>query len=387
MSDWGYTTLDAIGRIFDGPHATPTRQATGPYFLNISSLNGGRLDLALSDHVSADDFTKWTKRVTPQQGDLLFSYETRLGEAALMPGGVEACLGRRMALIRPNRVVVDPRFLLYQYLAPQFQATIELNTIHGATVNRIPLNRMGTWEIALPPLPEQQAIAEVLGALDDKIAANTALSATTDLYASTVLLSSLSNDRVRLDSIARITMGSSPKGETLNDSGDGVPFYQGVRDYGFRSPTRRVFTTAPVRSANPGDVLVSVRAPVGDVNVADEPLCIGRGIAAARSMTGMQATLFHQLKAERDVWAPYEAEGTVFGSINRDQLHGIELRSVSPERAERVENELATLESLIAATLAENRTLTATRDALLPQLVSGKLRVRDAERIAAEAGA
>jgi type I restriction enzyme S subunit len=148
-----------------------------------------------------------------------------------------------------------------------------------------------------------------------------------------------------------------------------------------------VFTSSPVRSAEAGDILVSVRAPVGDVNIADEPICIGRGIASVRSTRGKQATLFHQLKAERGAWEPFEAEGTVFGSINRDQLHAIQLREVDPSRAARVEEQLSAIESMIAATLAENRTLTATRDALLPQLMSGKLRVRDAEAAASDVGA
>ena len=275
-------------------------------------------------------------------------------------------------------------FLYYYFRSPQGR---QMETIvEQVAAAGIRLTELAKLTVPSPPVVEQQAIAEVLGALDDKIAANTALAATVDLYASTLLLESLGTDRVRLDSIARITMGSSPKGETLNELGEGVPFYQGVRDYGFRSPTRRVFTTSPVRSADAGDILVSVRAPVGDVNVADEPLCIGRGIAAVRSTTGAQATLFHQLKAERDTWEPYEAEGTVFGSINRDQLHGIQLRPVAPERAEFVEQELAAMEASITATLAENRTLAATRDALLPQLMSGKLRVRDAEAAASEAG-
>ena len=117
-------TIGEIGTLYDGPHATPTRRTEGPYFLNIASLRNGRLDLASSDHVSDDDFISWTRRVQPEAGDLLFSYETRLGEAALMPADVRACLGRRMALLRPNRSLVDPRFLLYFYLGPDFQSTI-----------------------------------------------------------------------------------------------------------------------------------------------------------------------------------------------------------------------------------------------------------------------
>lgn len=176
-------TVGDLGQVFDGPHATPTRQTTGTkYFLNISSLSDGRLDLTRSDRVNDTDFVNWTRRVQPREGDLLFSYETRLGEAALMPTGIEACLGRRMALLRPNRAVVDPRFLLYLWLSPQFQQTIANRSIRGATVDRIPLKDLGAWPLHVPSLPIQQAIGEVLGALDDKIAANLrALSGADDL--------------------------------------------------------------------------------------------------------------------------------------------------------------------------------------------------------------
>lgn len=386
MRSWRTTTLQEIGRIFDGPHATPSRRDAGPYFLNISSLNNGRLDLRASDHVSDEDFIKWTRRVTPRTNDLLFSYETRLGEAALMPDGVKACLGRRMALIRPDLTVVHPHFLLYLYLSPEFQATIERNTIHGATVNRIPLNRMGSWPISLPPLREQRAIADVLGALDAKIASNTAITATADQLAGGLLESSRTGGRLRLDAVAQITMGTSPARHAMNEVHDGLPFYQGVRDFGFRIPTKRIFTTAPIRVADAGDILVSVRAPVGDVNVANERLCIGRGLASVRSTVSTPATLFHQLRSAREAWLPFEAEGTVFGSINKSQLHGVEIPAVVEGVAAELEVKLAALEQVISSALRESERLAATRDALLPQVITGKLRVRDAEAVASAAG-
>jgi type I restriction enzyme S subunit len=81
-----------------------------------------------------------------------------------------------------------------------------------------------------------------------------------------------------------LTMGQSPPGETYNEEGIGLPFYQGRTDFGFRFPTRRIFCTAPTRYAKPGDTLVSVRAPVGDINKADEECCIGRGVAAVSAV-------------------------------------------------------------------------------------------------------
>jgi type I restriction enzyme S subunit len=166
------TTIGEIADIFDGPHATPKKTDVGPYFLSISSLENGQLDLSKSAHLNECDFVKWTKRVTPQKDDLLFSYETRLGEAALMPNGIQACLGRRMGLLRPRKDKVIPEYLLYAYLSPAFQQTIVANTITGATVDRIALNEMPNFCIRIPCIDEQAKVANLLQALDAKINCN-----------------------------------------------------------------------------------------------------------------------------------------------------------------------------------------------------------------------
>ncbi|MDD2941782.1 MAG: restriction endonuclease subunit S [bacterium] len=171
------TTIGSVAEIFDGPHATPTKTNDGPFFLSISSLENGRLDLSKSAHLSEVDFKKWTKRVTPRMGDLLFSYETRLGEAALMPDGVRACLGRRMGLLRPRSDKVIPEYLLYAYLSPTFQQTIVANTITGATVDRIALNEMPDFAIRIPGMEEQKKVADLLKNIDAKIDCNNRINA------------------------------------------------------------------------------------------------------------------------------------------------------------------------------------------------------------------
>lgn len=372
-------TWSDLGETYDGPHATPKRISEGPYFLNISSLVNGRLELSQPDHVSEDEFTKWTRRVTPQEGDLLFSYETRLGEAALMPGGIKACLGRRMALLRPNRDVIYPRFLLYYYLSPAFQRLIEQNTIYGATVNRISLSTMGKWPVSIPQLSEQHAIAEVLGALDDKIAANNKTIQLADSLTSALAEDAFSRGNfVTLASIAEITMGNSPKGETLNEDGEGLAFFQGIRDFGVRYPQERVSSTAPTRFAKELDTLFSVRAPVGTVNLAGMPCSIGRGISALSSKTETPYALFQAVRASK-IWERYNAEGTVFGSINRKQLEQSEIPWVFHSERYELESTLAGLERLLRTATVMNETLSSIRDTLLPQLMSGKLRVQDAE--------
>lgn len=157
-------SIGDIADVFDGPHATPKKTESGPWFLSISSLSRGRLRFEESAHLEEEDFERWTRRVTPTAGDVLFSYETRLGEAALMPPDVRACLGRRMALLRPHSV--GSRTLLQAFLSQSFQETIRRYSVHGATVDRIPLTEFPAWQIELPA-EELEILESVLSGLDE----------------------------------------------------------------------------------------------------------------------------------------------------------------------------------------------------------------------------
>lgn len=241
-----------------------------------------------------------------------------------------------------------------------------------------------TFELPSIAMREQRSIADLLGALDDRIASSSRLVAIADDLATARFLGVTDGGRVDLGSIAQIVMGSSPPGASYNETGSGTPFFQGVRDFGVRWPRQRVWTNAPVRTAEEGDVLLSVRAPIGTTNVAPTRLCIGRGLASVRSTSGRPHTLFYQLRGEPGLWAPFESEGTVFGSVTRAQLTAVQVRAVDPAAAEALESDLSALERIIAGELVVQDRLTATRDALLPLLMSGKLRVRDAEKVVSD---
>ncbi|GHF31879.1 restriction endonuclease subunit S [Streptomyces griseoluteus] len=154
-----------LAELFDGPHATPQKTETGPWFLSISSLKNGYLDLSESAHLSEEDFPRWTRRVHPQAGDVLFSYETRLGDAALMPSGIRGSLGRRMALLRSKSATISGSLLLHAYLNPAFQEEIKRRTVHGATVDRLPLKEMPGWRISLPAQGERERLSAKFDAL------------------------------------------------------------------------------------------------------------------------------------------------------------------------------------------------------------------------------
>ena len=171
--EWREVTIGKIAEIFDGPHATPKKTDSGPVFLGISNLVNGRIDLSSTQHLSDDDYLSWTRRVTPDPGDIVFSYETRLGEAAAIPQGLRCCLGRRMGLLRARTESIDSRFLLYAYLGPEFQKTLQSRSVQGSTVDRILLSELGNFPIMIPgDVVEQRVIAHVLGTLDDKIELN-----------------------------------------------------------------------------------------------------------------------------------------------------------------------------------------------------------------------
>ncbi|WP_374257270.1 restriction endonuclease subunit S [Yokenella regensburgei] len=166
-------SLGDVADVFDGPHATPKKLEQGDaIFLSISSLEQGRLNLEQSSYISEDDYIKWTRRVTPQPGDVVFSYETKIGEASIIPEGLRCCLGRRMGLLRAKRNKVIPDFLLYAYLSPAFQEVIREKTIHGSTTDRLSIKEMPSFKIQIPDVRKQNKIIKILKSIDGKLGLN-----------------------------------------------------------------------------------------------------------------------------------------------------------------------------------------------------------------------
>ena len=149
-----------VGEVFDGPHATPKTIDAGPIFLGISALQDGQVNLGETRHVTPEDYRQWTRRVKPQSGDVVFSYETRLGQAAIIPEGLECCLGRRMGLVRVNRKRLDPRYFVYQYISPPYREFLSSRTVRGATVDRIAIKEFPSFPIYLPNIAEQERLAD-----------------------------------------------------------------------------------------------------------------------------------------------------------------------------------------------------------------------------------
>ena len=159
--------------MYDGPHATPKPSESGPIFLGIKNVGeSGQLDLSDVRHISEEEYPRWIRRVEPRYGDIVFSYEATLNRYATIPKDFRGCLGRRMALIRPDESKACGRFLYYYFFGREWRNVIAQNTLIGSTVDRIPIAKFPDFPITVPPLPAQQKIAAILSTYDDLIENN-----------------------------------------------------------------------------------------------------------------------------------------------------------------------------------------------------------------------
>ncbi len=180
-----------------------------------------------------------------------------------------------------------------------------------------------------------------------------------------------------LSDIADITMGQSPSGSSYNEDGAGTIFFQGRAEFGFRFPTVRLYTTEPKRMALKNDTLMSVRAPVGDLNVAHTDCCIGRGLAAIHSKTNHQSFVLYTMFSLQNQLDVFNGEGTVFGSINRNSLNDQPILIPTDDKIKDFERIVAPMDSAIRNNYDEICRLQEIRDSLLPQLMSGELDISD----------
>ena len=177
-----------------------------------------------------------------------------------------------------------------------------------------------------------------------------------------------------------VTMGQSPPGSTYNEEGEGLPFFQGKADFGFRFPTNRVYCTAPKRFASKGQTLISVRAPVGTANMAALDCCIGRGVAAVRHKSGSNSFTYYAMIQLASLFEKFNGEGTVFGSINQKDFNALAHLEPTSVIVSAFNNIAKPIDDRIEITSCNANELARTRDTLLPKLISGELRLPDEQQ-------
>ena len=273
------------------------------------------------------------------------------------------------ALLKSNYVIAE-----LQHLAETRSGTFPQITFSS---------ELAPMKVFLPDKDTQIRIVSILSSIEQKIDKNNEinnnLEQQTQAIYSRMFINNASSDWAEgtLSNIADITMGQSPSGSSYNEDGNGTIFFQGRAEFGFRFPTVRLYTTEPKRMACANDTLMSVRAPVGDLNVAHTDCCIGRGLAAIHSKNNHQSFVLYtmfSLKKQLDV---FNGEGTVFGSINRNSLNEMPILIPSSEKLDEFEALVAPMDAAIRNNYDEICRLEQLRDSLLPKLMSGELDVSD----------
>ena len=160
----------------------------------------------------------------------------------------------------------------------------------------------------------------------------------------------------KLEDIAEVTMGQSPKSEFYNTEGKGRPFLQGNRTFGRRFPTFDTWTTKMTKEAKAGDVIMSVRAPVGDLNITPTDMCLGRGVCGIRMKNGKQNFLYYLMKYSIPQLLNMET-GTIFGSVNRNDINGLRVLVPDEETQDKVTAYLKNIDDKIETNEAINRNL------------------------------
>lgn len=287
-----------------------------------------------------------------------------------------ARVNQHVSIVRPGPDL-DPTFLLC-YLQSSKPLLLKLAS-SGATRNALTKGMIGDLEIELPNIETQRAIASLIGQIQQKIVLN---QQTNDYLAEmgTALFNNVAPQsnapNAALSDIAEITMGQSPSGSSYNEEGSGEVFYQGRAEFGSFFPRRRLFTTEPKRMAQEGDTLMSVRAPVGDLNIANEKCCIGRGLAAIHSDT-FQSFTHYLLRGQSRQLDAFNGDGTVFGSINGKALRALPIYLPTEKEINEIETELKSLDAMIRNNDDEIRLLEQLRDTLLPKLMAGEIDVSE----------
>ena len=361
--------------IFDGPHATPEESHDGPIFLGIKNITeDGQLDLSEIRHVSEEEYPRWTRRVTPQHGDVVFTYEATLHRYAIIPEGFRGCLGRRVALVRPNPGQADSRYLLYFFLSRNWRNVVESSVITGATVDRVPLEKFPSFPAALPRLDVQQQIAGVLSAYDDLIENNRRRMALLEeaarqLYHEWFVRlrfpghehTRITNgvpegwERVPLGNLVTLNYGKALKAE---DRADGhCPVYGSSGIVGMHEKAL---------AAAPG-IIVGRKGNVGSVYWCPKdywPIDTVYFIDAETSNLWLFYALRHMHFISTDVAVP---------GLNRDFAYSRPLLVPEPRIVRDFLETAVPLHEQIAKLDEMNKKLRAARDLLLPRLMSGEI--------------
>ena len=385
-------TLDQLGDVARGRSRHRPRDAAhlygGPFpFIQTGDVKKASLYLTEFEQTYSEAGLAQSK-LWPA-GTLCITIAANIADTAIL--GIDACFPDSVIGFTANTEKADTRFVKYL-----FDGVLKIkyrSFTQGAAQDNLSQEKLLSIKFPVPELRVQQRIADILSAYDDQIENNRRRIALLEEAARMLyrewfvhfrfpghehvkIIDGLPEgwERRTLINLAEVVMGQSPESKFYNETGDGLPFHQGVTDYGFRYVTHRTYSTAVTRLGQAGDILLSVRAPVGRINLTRDNIVVGRGLSAIRSRLGDQSFLFYSLKNH------FYAEdiigtGSIYAATNKKELEGQLLVVPSQVLLREFEDQASQIDRQIGNLTAQVEKLAQARDLLLPRLMNGEITV------------
>jgi type I restriction enzyme, S subunit len=331
-------------------------------------------------------------------GDLIVAMTEQgpglLGSSAIIPEGNKYLHNQRLGLIQiKDKSPLDFQFLYHLFNTASVRGQIS-GSASGTKVRHTAPERIYSVKVKVPSnIDQQKVIGQTLSAYEDLIENNNRRIQLLEQAARLIYKEWFVHlrfpghehvkvkdgvpegwDKIQLSEVAIIVMGQSPKSIYYNEEGNGLPFHQGVTNFGVRFPSHQTYCTVQNRIAEPGDILFSVRAPVGRINIALDKIVIGRGIAAIRSIRGQQNFLFYALK-NHFFKEDMIGGGAIFAAITKKDLYGVTLLQPSDRITEIFMDHVQPIDRQIKNLQQTIDRLKQARDLLLPRLMNGEITV------------
>ena len=385
--NWPLYSLDELGSVSRGRSRHRPRDAKhlydGPYpFVQTGDVK--KAPLYLCEYTQTYSEAGLNQSRLWPKGTLCITIAANIAETAILD--IDACFPDSIIGFIPDEEKADAKFIKYQFdgiLKIRMQGISQ-----GATQDNLSQQKLLSFKFYVPDITQQRELVSILSTYDDLIENNRRRiglleEAARLLYREWFVhfrfpggegMLAQNFSKKTLKEIANLTMGQSPASKFYNDTGEGLPFHQGVTDYGVRFVEDRVFSTHATKLAFPNDILVSVRAPVGRINITKNKIVLGRGLAAVNSKSGHSSFLFYALKQfffKEDIIGT----GAIYAATTKNQMEKLEFPNPPSEFKNRFDELVSPMDRQISNLVEQNKILIKARDLLLPRLMNGQIAI------------
>jgi type I restriction enzyme S subunit len=384
--EWEYVTLESIcSKIGDGLHSTPKYDEDGEYyFINGNNLINNRIVFdEKTKKVGEEEFLKNQKKLN--DSTILLSINGTIGNIAFY-NNEPVILGKSAAYLNIKNKELK-RYVAYQLSSFGVNHLFQ-KLVTGSTIKNLGLKAIQLTKIPLPPLPEQQKIAAILSTWDKAIDKLTQLIAAKEQHKKGLMQQLLTGKKrfagftdewkeVKLGTLTSINMGQSPDSKSYNEGGVGLPLIQGNADLKNRKSSPRIWTSEPTKISEIGDLILTVRAPVGSVAKSFHNACIGRGVCSIKATKCDIEFIYQVLLFFEPRWQSLE-QGSTFSAVSSKDIKGLKLKLPnSIQEQQKIASVLSAADKEIELLKSELERLQQQKKGLMQVLLTGKIRVKN----------